>query len=160
MLKAKWWNHVSHGLKPNNAECICRKVGKKLKRPALLAFIIHCGTKSARIVPSNSLKHSYTRFLPESYLNFLTRTPKSKPYNITLPKYTVNTLVGSLRYLITLLSTPSFITMLNETPTKSHCWAILNPNTLLNYTPSYYISKQFPNSIHCWALPNPNTLFR
>ena len=67
-----------------------RKVGEKLKQPALHAFIIPCGTKSGRIAPPNTLTESYTRFLPKTqvYLNLWTRAPKSKPYKITLPKYT------------------------------------------------------------------------
>ena len=47
--------------------------------------------KTVRIAHPNTLTDSYTRFLPKTqpYLNFLTQTPKSKPYIITLSKYTV-----------------------------------------------------------------------
>ena len=75
----------------NNANSIFRYVGQMLRRPALHASIIHCGTKSARIAPSNTLTDPYILFMPEAhpYLNFMTRTPNSKPYFITLPMYTV-----------------------------------------------------------------------
>ena len=65
--------------------------GRKLKRPVPHAFIIHCGKTSVRIAPPNTLTDSYTRFLPKTqpYLYLLTQTPKSKPYIITLPKYTL-----------------------------------------------------------------------
>ena len=45
----------------------------------------------ARIAPPNTLTDPYIRFLPKAqpYPNFMTGKPKSKPYNITLPKYTV-----------------------------------------------------------------------
>ena len=76
---------------PNIAESLCRIVGENLRRRALRAFITHCGTKSARIEPPNILTDSYTRFLPKTQpnINFMTQTPKSKAYIITLPKYTV-----------------------------------------------------------------------
>ena len=57
-------------------------------------------------------------------------------------------------------STPCVITLLSETPTNSHCWAIPNPNTLLRHTLPYYIAKQIRKSTHGWAIPNHNTLFR
>ena len=137
MPKTKWLTHVSYGLMPTNAECICKKVSKKLRRPALHDFILHCGTKSARIAPPNTLTDPYSRFLPETqlYLNFMTGTPNSKSYIITLPKYTV-LIHWWIVYAILLLcwSTPCLITSLSYTPTKSHCWAIPNPNTLFRYT--------------------------
>ena len=70
----------------NNAESICRKLAEQLRRPALHAFIIHGGTKSVRIAPPNTLTDPYIRFLKKTqpYLNFMTRTPKSKPFIITL----------------------------------------------------------------------------
>ena len=75
---------------PNNADSICKKVSKKLKlrRPGLHTIILHCGTKSAKIAPPNTLMDSYDRFLPEAqpYLNSMTRTPISKPYITTLPE--------------------------------------------------------------------------
>ena len=75
----------------NNTESIYRKESEKLRRPDLHAFIIRCGTKSARIARPNTLTDSNNRFLlkTQSFLNFVTRTPKSISYNITLAKYTV-----------------------------------------------------------------------
>ena len=147
----------------NNAESICRKESENLGRWVLHAVIIRCGTKSARIAASSTLTDSYTRFLlkTQSFLIFVTRTPKIFSYIITLPKYTVLT-HWRIVYANLLLcwSTPCFITLLNETPTISHCWAIPNPNTLLRYTLSYYIAMQTPISVPCWAIPNANTLLR
>ena len=147
----------------NNAESICRKESEKLRRSALHAFIKRCVTKSAQMARPSTLTDSYTRFLlkTQPFLNFVTRTTKSFSYIITLPKYTV-LIHWWIVYANLLLrwSTHCFITLLSETPTKSHRWAIPNPNTLLRYTLSYYLAKQIPISIHCWAIPNPITLLR
>ena len=147
----------------NNAESICGKESEKLRWPALHAFIIRCGTKSAQMAHSSTLTGSYTRFLlkTQSFLKFLTRTPKTFTSIFTLSKYTV-LIYWWIVYANLLLcwSTPCFITLLSATPTKSHCWAIPNPNTLLRSTLSYYLAKQTPSSIHRWAIPNPNTLLR
>ena len=45
---------------------ICRKVGEKLKRPALHAIKINSGTKSSQIAPSNTLTDSDTQFCQKS----------------------------------------------------------------------------------------------
>ena len=67
-----------------------QEVGKKLKlkRPALPGIILQGGTKSAMIAPPNALTDSYTRFVPKAppHLISMNRTPKLKPYIITLPK--------------------------------------------------------------------------
>ena len=73
----------------------------------------------------------------------------------------LNTLVGSGRYLITMLKYRPFHYLVELYLTFFHCWAIPNPNTLLSYTQSYYFAEQFPKTntlLHCWAIPNPNTL--
>ena len=64
---------------------------EKLRRPALHSFILHCGTKWARIARPNTLTDSYIRFLPEAqpYLNSINRTPQSKLFIIVLPKHTL-----------------------------------------------------------------------
>ena len=79
MLKAKWWTHVSYGLMPKNAECSCRKAAKRMRRPALHAFEIHCGTKLTWIAPPNTSTDSYIRFLSKAqpYLIFTTQTERS-----------------------------------------------------------------------------------
>ena len=145
----------------NNAENICRKVGKKLRRPSLHAFILLCGIKSARMAPSKTLTDSYTQLLPKAqhHLKLMTRTPKSQPNNMTLPKYTVlihwwvvHTIFS--RYW----SSPCLITLLSSTPTKSHRWAIPNPSTLFRYTQFFYIAEVNRNSIHGRTIPNPNLL--
>ena len=58
----------------------------------------------------------------------------------------LNTLVGSVRYLLSLLKYSLFHYIIELQPTFLHCWAIPNPNTLLRYTPPYYIAMQYPNT--------------
>ena len=143
-----------------NAESMCRTVCEKLKRLDLHAFIIPSATKWARIAPPNSLKDSYTRFLPKTqqYLISRTQTPKCKQYILHYRSITcLNTLVGSVRYLITLLKQSLFYYIVEVylillhcwaiQKTLIHCWAIPSPNTLLRHTLSYYIAKPFPNTI-------------
>ena len=75
----------------------------------------------------------------------------------------LNTLVGSVRYLVTLLKYRLFHYNVEPYPTFLHCWVIPNPNTLLMYTLSYYIVKQIPNTITFLSYTqshNPNTLLR
>ena len=119
MFNAKWRDHMSYGFsefKCQIMQSICRKVGKKLRRPSLHAFILHCGQTLAQIASPNTLTDPYIRFLPKAqpYLIFMTRTPKSKPYFITLPKYTVF-LHCWVVYAILLLcwTTTCFITLLS-----------------------------------------------
>ena len=47
--------------------------------------------KMVQIAPPEISTDSYTRVLPKTqpYPIFVTRTPKSKPYDITVPKFTV-----------------------------------------------------------------------
>ena len=98
----------------------------------------------------------------------------------------LNTLVGSVHYLFTLLKyrlfhfiaglypilthcwgIPYLNTLLSNSQKPIHCWAIPNPNTLLRYSLSYNFAEQFPLSIHtelypilkhCWCIPYLNTL--
>ena len=60
--------------------------------------------------------------------------------------YRLNTLVGSVRYLITLLKYRMFHYIVELYPKILHCWAIPNHDTLLRYTQSYYIAKQYLNT--------------
>ncbi len=124
----------------NNAESICRKESEKLKWPALHAFIIPCGTKSARITRPNTLTGSYIRFLlkAQPFLNFVTRKPKSKLY---IEVYRLNTL--KYTYLNTLLKITkskhkqNHIAELN--PILTHCYTWSNSNSLF-----YYIAELYP----------------
>ena len=127
---------------PKKAECMCRKVGKKLRRPALHAFIKHGGTKLARIEPPNTLTDSYIRFLSktEPYLNLLTRTPESEPHFITLPMYTV-LIHRSVVYGILLLC--------EVHPVLLHCWTEHQQN---------HIAELYPSLTHYWGIANINTL--
>ena len=105
-------------------------MGKKLRRPALHAFKKHCGTKSAQIAPPNTLTDSYIRFFGKNltFSQFYDSDAQIQTifYQITEVKR-LNTLVGSLRYLITLLKYTLFYYIVE-----------LNTNkiTLLRYTQS------------------------
>ena len=126
----------------NKAESICKKVGEKLRRTALHAFMIYCGTKSVRIAPPNTLTDSYTQFLPETQLclNFTTRTSKSKPYKITLPTYTI--LIHCWVVYATLII----------------CWNTPCFNTLWSYTQHFYTAELYPILAQCWDIPYLVTL--
>ena len=128
---------------PNNADSVWRKVGEKLKRRALLAIIIHCRTKSARIAPLKTFTDSYSWFLPRAqpYLNSVTRAPKSIPYTFTSrSRSCLFTLKGSVRYLINLLK----YSLLYQ-----FCWIIPNPNTLLRFYQSYFVTELYLILVHC-----------
>ena len=128
MHKIKWWTLVSYG--------ISWFVYQKMPR-------MHAG----RWVK-----------IEQPYLNSMTRTPKSKLFIIALPKQPcLNTLVGSGRYLNTLLKYRLFHYIVELYPTFLPCWAIPNPNTLSRCTLSYYMAKHFPNTNTCWAIANPKT---
>ena len=58
----------------------------------------------------------------------------------------LNTLLGSVLHLFTLLKYSLFDYIVELYPTILHCWAIPNPKTLLRYTLSYYMAEQFPNT--------------
>ena len=136
----------------NIAESICRKVRYKLRRSALHDFIIHCGTNSVRIASPRTMTESYTQCLPKAlpYLMFYDRDTQIQTiYSYITKVNRLNTLVGSLRNLITLLKYTLFCYIVELYPTITHRRAIPNPNTLLRYTLSHYIAKQFPISIQC-----------
>ena len=118
----------------HNAESICRKVGEKLRRPALHASMFHCGTYSVRIKHLFTLTDSYTHFLPKTQpdVNFMSRPPKFEPYIITLPKYTV--LKHWWIVLLLCWSRPCFI-------------------TLLSYIQQFHLAELYPILTHCRGIP-------
>ena len=65
--------------------------GRKVEATGSTRFHNKLWNKLVWVAPLNTLTDSYTQFLSKAqpYLNFVTRTPKSKPYFITLPKYMV-----------------------------------------------------------------------
>ena len=156
---------------PNNAKNISRKVGKKLRRPAVHAFIKHCGTKSARIAPSKTLKDLNIQFLPKTqlYFNFRTRTLKSQPYIFTIPKYTVS-IHWCVVYAILKLCWTSPCFFLNcwtkhqqshiaeLYPILTHCLGIPNLIIILRSTVIHYMAELYPILTHCWGIANINTL--
>ena len=75
----------------NITDSTCRKLREKLRRPALQANILHPGKKSTLLATPNTLqidgfKHSVFAENTQSFLNSMTRAPKSLEYNITLQK--------------------------------------------------------------------------
>ena len=93
--------------------------------------------------------------------------------------FCLNTLLGSVRYLSTLLKYILFYYIAELYLILTHCLDIPNSNTLLRWTRTHYIAELYPtlkyccfipyhitllsNSqrlIPCWAIPNPNTLLR
>ena len=117
---------------PKHAESKCRKVGKNLIRPALHAVIIHCGKKSARMAPPNTLTDTYIRFLPKTqpYINFFDSDAQIQTmfYYITEVDR-LNTLVGSLFYFIILLDFTLLYYIIEQNTNKI---------TLLSYTQSQH----------------------
>ena len=117
---------------PNNANSTCRKLGEKLRQPALHAIIIHCGTKSAWIAPVNKLTDLYTQFLPKK-LNLISFQWLGHPnsYHTILHYRSIpcpNTFVDSVRYFIT----ACFISLLSYT--QRFYIAELYPITMSRYT--------------------------
>ena len=68
-----------------------QKCGQKVETTGSTRFQNTLWKKTARMAPPNTLTDPYVRFSlkAQPYLTFMTRTPKSRPYNITLPKYNV-----------------------------------------------------------------------
>ena len=102
-------------------------------------ILIHCWA----ILKSNTL----LRYTPSQNIT------EQFPISIITELYPILTHCWGKPYLITLLSNSQILI---------HCWAILNSNTLLRYTPSQNIAEQFPISIitelypiltHCWGIP-------
>ena len=78
-----------------------------------------------------------------------------------------NTLVGSVRYLVTLLKTSLFFYIDEQFPISVHCWVVPNPNTMFRYTQLFtllrstltpWIAEFYPILTNCWGIPNINTL--
>ena len=104
---------------------------------------------------------SNTRCLPKVklYLNSMTRTPKPKHMFLHYRKITsLETLVGSVRCLITLLKNSLFYNIVERYATFLHCWHMPNPNRLLRYTKHYYIAEIYPILLHCRTRANFKTL--
>ena len=145
-------------LMPKNADKISRMVAKKLKlrRPAPHAIILHCGTKSAVIATPNTLTDPYTRFFSNTatisqFIDSDTQIQTIYPH--FRKKISLQTLVGSVRYLITLFDYRLFYYSVEPNPTILHCWTMPNVNILLNIllrlvmcTLLFNITKLFPNT--------------
>ena len=113
--------------------------------------------------PSKTLTDAYIRFCRKPNLNSIQWL--GHPIAIHLFVHYQNTpclitLVGSLRYPITLLKYRLFYWIVELYPTLLHCWAILNPNTMFRYNQFNYIVEVNPKSLHDRAVSNPNTLLR
>ena len=146
---------------PNNADSTCRKVGKKLKQPALPAIITHCGSKSARIAPLNTLTDSYIRFCRKNNLISIQWFGNPNPYHTILhyrctPCF--NTLLKSVRYLITSLEYSLFYYIVELYTTFLLYWATPNPNISVRYSISNYIAELYPTLVHCRTMADLNML--
>ena len=135
---------------PNNAESVYRKVGEN--------WGDRFYTLSKYIVEKNLFRSHLLIHWRTHTLDFCRKpNPISirwlghpNPNSLLLHYRSIpclKTLVGSVRYLITLLKYRLFHYIVELYPTFLHCWSIPNPNTLLRYTSSYYIAKQFPKTI-------------
>ena len=96
----------------------CRKVGKKFRWPAPHAIIIHCGTELASIVPLNTLRtHTFGVYQKPNPISIQwLRHPNAN--HIILHYRSIpclKTLVGSVRYHLTLLKYSLFFTLLRYT---------------------------------------------
>ena len=147
---------------PKEAVSISRKVGEKLRLPALHAPILHCAKKSTRMAPPKTLTDSNTVFAKSPIVpQFFDPDNQIQTIHYFFTEvYRLNTLVGSVGYLLTLLKYTLFLYNEELYPTFLHCWAIPNPKTILRYTQLYYIAERNRNSLHCRAVPNPNTFLR
>ena len=146
MHKANWRTHVSYGISWLECQTMPRMYAgrwAKLEATGFTRFHNTLWKKSVRVAPPNTVTNSYTRFLPEPqpYLNLMTQTPKYKPYNITLPKYTV-LIHWWVVYAILLLcwSTPCFF---------FNCWDTPNNFPLLSYSQSWHIVRVYPILLNC-----------
>ena len=103
MPKAKWWTNVSDGFSYIECQIMPRvdagKWAKKMRRPALHDFIKHCGTKSTRTAPPNTLTDWYTRFLQKPTHFSILWLGQPNPNDI-LPKYTVLIHCWVVRWII------------------------------------------------------------
>ena len=149
---------------PNNVETICKKVGKKLRWPALHAIIIHCGTKSTRIAPLDTMtgpihyvfagsptlsqfEHSDTQ-TQTLYFCIIEVYPVLIPWWVV---YAILKLCWNTACFITLLRFTQLFYIAELYPILTHCWGITYLITLLSDS-----HKQ----IRCWAIPDPITLLR
>ena len=148
---------------PTNADSICRKVGEKFRRRlyTLSHYILeqnHLG--------SHLLKHWRTHTLrfrrkPNHISIQWLRHPN--PNHILLQCRSIpclKTLVGSVRYLITLLKYTLFYYIVELYPILTHCWGIPYLFTLLSNSQFQYLAELYPIPAHCWGLPNIDTLLR
>ena len=144
-----------------NVDSLCRKVGERLKWPTLQAFIIPCGTKSARIGPPNTLTDSNLRFCRKLNRISILRLGHSNPNHILLHHRSItcyNNLVGSLHYLITFMKYTLFYYIVELYPILTHCWGLPYLFTMLNNSHFQYISELYPISVHCGTMANLNIL--
>ena len=120
-----------------------------LQRQDLQAIMIHCRTKTALIAHLETLTNLCIRFFGKPN-PIWSQDLDTQNYAIN---YTLlhcrnirclNTLVGSVRYLVTLVgyTLPHYI--VEQFPALLFCRAIPNSNTLLRYTLVFYIAE-FPN---------------
>ena len=153
MHKAKWWNHVSYGMSELECQRMARVyAGRWVKNEATGSTRFHLTLWKKNLSGSHLLVHWRTHtlgFCRKPNLISIRWLGHPNPNSLLLHYRCItslNTLVGSVRYLITLLKYGLFHYIIELYRTFLHCWATPNPNTLLRYTLSYYIAKQFSNT--------------
>ena len=153
MLQAKWWTHVFYGFSLFEYQSM-RRVYAGMTAESWADRLV---TLSYYLAEQNGL---VLRVLTHWRTQTFSFGPKPNPISIRWLGHPnpnslilhyrcipcLNTLVGSVRYLIILLRYSLFYYIVELYPTFLHCWAIPNPNILLRYNLSYYMAKQFPNT--------------
>ena len=155
---------------PNIAENICRMVGKKFRRSALNAFIIHCGTKLVRIAPLNTLTDSISVFAEsQTVSHFCDSDTQMQTIYFYITEVYLALIHWWVVYAIFLLFWKSacfiilssythqfYITELHSI--LEHCWGIPYLITLQGNSQSQWIAEVYPNLNQCWVIPHLNTL--
>ena len=164
---------ASFNLNAQYRDSIPRKLGQKLRGPALHAIIIHCGTKSSRITPPNTLRDSYTQFLlkaqPLSHFNYIDSDTQIRTIFYHITEVNPNLLHWCVVYATLLLcwSTASFVKFLSYTqhfyiaelhPILTPCWSKPYLSTLLCNSQFQHIAELYSILTHCWGIANNNTL--
>ena len=75
-------------------------------------------------------------------------------YSYITEVYRLNTLLGSVRNLITLLKYTLFYYIAELYPFPPHCWGIPYLFTLLSNYQFQYIAELYPILAHCWGKAN------
>ena len=133
---------------PNNAESVCRKVGENWATlsqiddsDTQIKTLYYCNTEAYPVlmhwwVVDSILILCWSTACFNTLLSFTQHFYIAELYPILIHCW-------GIPYLITLLCNSQKLKHCWATPNFNTYWAIPNPKTLLRYTLSYYIAKQF-----------------